>query len=102
MADDYQSNLTKFMAAQMHFLIGMQTARELFGKSYFSLGAVEKAAVDKVALDHVAANYHVLTPEYLASQKAQQGVGFQVPTPSQSAGTDKTPPGHNPVKGSKR
>ena len=77
MADDFSVNLLKAIAAQNYYLCGLQTARELFGKSYFSLGLSEKAAVDQATLAMVGGNYLMLTPEFLSQQKAQSTVGFQ-------------------------
>jgi hypothetical protein len=37
-AETFDTNLLKLIAAELYFLLGMQTARELFGKSYFALG----------------------------------------------------------------
>jgi hypothetical protein len=65
------------IAAQLHFLNGMTAAREMFGKSYFSLGLSEKFAVDQAVLGMVAANYQSLTAESLAAvrpaSQARQG-----------------------------
>jgi hypothetical protein len=58
----------------------MTAAREMFGKSYFSLGLSEKFAVDQAVLGMVAANYQSLTAESLAAQKTQQPAGFGFPT----------------------
>jgi hypothetical protein len=72
------------IAAELHVLSGLAVAREMYGKSYFSLGVMEKASVDQTALGMVASNYQNLTPENLASQKAPEAMGFRAPTPSQS------------------
>lgn len=77
--EKFETNLTKMIAASLYFLCGMQASREMFGKSYFSLSATEKAAVDQVVLGAVGGNYRVITPELLKTQAAQQAVGFQVP-----------------------
>ena len=63
----------------------MTAAREMFGKSYFSLGVPEKVAVDQAVLGFVSSNYQVLTPEFLASQQAQGAAGFLNPAAKQSA-----------------
>ena len=85
--EKFSDNLMRAMVAQLHLLNGMTAAREMYGKSYFSLGIGEKAAVDQTVVGMVAGNYQSLTPESLASQTAQQPVGFRVPTEAQSAKT---------------
>lgn len=80
MPDDFAVNLLKAIAAEMFYLCGLQTAREMFGKSYFSLGAGEKAAVDQATIAMIAGNYQMLTPEWLQAQKSQAPAGFQVQT----------------------
>lgn len=77
MTDDFNVNLLKAIAAQNYYLCGLQTARELFGKSYFSLGFSEKVTVDQTTLAMVGGNYQMLTPEFLSQQRAQSTLGFQ-------------------------
>jgi hypothetical protein len=74
----FSDNLLRAVVAQLHFLNGITAAREMFGKSYFSLGPAERVAVDQTVLAHIGANYHSLTPEALAAQKPQQPVGFGI------------------------
>ena len=69
--------LTSPGIAQLHFQSGMLAAREMFGKSYFSLGTVEKATVDQTVIGMLAGNYQSTTPEALASHKTTQPVGFR-------------------------
>jgi hypothetical protein len=40
MADelDFNTNLMRFLAGQLHLLLSMTAAREMFAKSYFALG----------------------------------------------------------------
>jgi hypothetical protein len=84
MADEgFGDNLIRMVAAQLHVLIGLTASREMFGKSYFSLGASEKIAVDQAVLGMVGGNYQAITPQYLAGQTAQQPVGFQAPAKGQ-------------------
>jgi hypothetical protein len=78
--EKFSDNLMRAIAAELHLLNGMTAAREMFGKSYFSLGLSEKIAVDQAVLAMVAANYQSLTAESLAAQKAQESMGFGVPT----------------------
>jgi hypothetical protein len=92
--DPYDTDLMKWIAAELYFLAGMYAAREMYGKSYFSLGAVEKGAVDQIVLGQVGSNFQALTPELLNSLKAKTAapppnpVGFRVPSaPAQSSGS---------------
>ena len=77
--EKFSDNLLRAIAAELHLLTGMTAAREMFSKSYFALGVSEKATVDQAVLNMVAGNYQSLTPEALASQKAQVAVGFLTP-----------------------
>ena len=79
----FSENLLRAIAAELHLLNGMTAAREMFGKSYFSLGIGEKGAVDQAVHGMIAGNYQWLTPKSLASQTAQQPMGFRAPTSSQ-------------------
>jgi hypothetical protein len=65
------------VAAELHFANTMTVAREMFGKSYFSLGVGERQIVDQTILQTIAASYQILTPQFLASQVGQQPVGFR-------------------------
>jgi hypothetical protein len=76
-ADEFELNLLKVIAAQNFYLCGLQTAREMFGKSYFSLGISEKVVVDQSVIGLVGANFRGITPELLNEQKPQEPVGFQ-------------------------
>jgi hypothetical protein len=79
--EKFNENLMRAIAAELHFLVGMTAAREMYGKSYFSLGVGEKIAVDQAVTGMVAANYQgIMTPEGLASQSTQQPVGFRAHT----------------------
>jgi hypothetical protein len=76
--DEFSQNLLRVLVAEMHFSNCVAVAREMFGRSYFSLGASEKAAVDQVVLAGVGGNYSAITREWLAGQQTQQPVGFGV------------------------
>ena len=81
----FSDNLLRAIASGVHFLCGMTAAREMFGKSYFSLGVAEKGLVDQAVTTVVAANYQgTMTPEGLRSQTAQQPVGFRAHEESKS------------------
>jgi hypothetical protein len=78
MADEnFSDNLLRAVAGELHLLSRMTAAREMFSKSYFSLGVVEKATVDQTVMSMVAGIYQSFTPEALASRKAQEPIGFR-------------------------
>ena len=78
--DDFATNLMKLACAQLQITLDLQMAQDMFGKSYHSLGNMEKIAVDHAVQGMVVAMYHNLTPEYLRTQpQTQQPVGFQGP-----------------------
>src|SRR6185437_805643 len=68
--DEFQLNLMRLFCAELYFLLGMNAAREMYGKSYFALGLGEKAAVDQAVFGTVANTYQSLTPEFLRDQQA--------------------------------
>jgi hypothetical protein len=68
--EKFSDNLLRAIAAELHFLSGMTAAREMFGKSYFSLGIGEKGAVDQAVFGMVAANFQTLTAESLAGRSS--------------------------------
>jgi hypothetical protein len=81
MADEnFSDNLLRAVAAELHLLNRMTVAREMFSKSYFSLGMVEKTTVDQAVTSMVGGNYQSITPEALASHRAHEPVGFRAPT----------------------
>lgn len=82
--EKFSDNLLRAIAANLHLLVGMTAAREMFAKSYFSLGVSEKVTVDQTVWSMVAGNYQGLTPEMLASQKVQEAVGFLTPSEKKS------------------
>jgi hypothetical protein len=78
MADEnFSDNLLRAVAAELHLLNRVTSAREMFSKSYFSLGVVEKATVDQTVMSMVAGIYQSFTPEALAARKAQEPIGFR-------------------------
>ena len=86
MADEnsaaFHDNLLRMVAAQLHFSNAMTAAREMFGRSYFSLGAGEKVAVDQAVFASTASNFQAITAEFLAGHKPPHPVGFHVQTHS--------------------
>ena len=79
----FDTNLLKMIAAEFYFSLGMTAAREMYGKSYFSLGFLEKAAVDQAVFAGVGANYQGITPEFLKGATLDAKVGFRPPTSPQ-------------------
>lgn len=67
-SDDFRIDLLRVIAAELYFSVGLQAARDMYGKSYASLGLAEKNAVDQFVMAQVAANYNALTPEFLRNQ----------------------------------
>ena len=83
--DDFYLNLLKLIAANSYFQTALIASREMFDRSYFSLGRAEKAAVDQAVIGHVGSNFGAITPEFLAGPGLSQPVGFGIPK-------DQTPP----------
>ena len=74
--DDFLTNLLRACLAHIHFQSALLAAREMFGKSYFSLGLAEKLSVDQAVIGNVAGNYQQMTLGALASQAAPREAGF--------------------------
>ena len=76
--ESFQDNLLRMIGAVLYQMLALQAAREMFGKSYYSLGGPEKVLLDQHVLQTVASNYQVITPENLRSQAQQKPqAGFQ-------------------------
>lgn len=88
-SETFSENLMRALVAEMHALNLQTASREMFGRSYFSLGIGDKMAVDQVVLAVVGANYQAVTPEWLAGSQAAQPMGF-VTSPGQTS-TKATP-----------
>ncbi len=73
--DEFQTNLLRLIASEFYLLASLQTAKEMFGKSYFTLGLGEKNTVDQTVLQMVGGNYQNMTPEAL--QQVGESIGFQ-------------------------
>jgi hypothetical protein len=74
---EFETNLLRLIAAQIYFSLAMTAAREMFGRSYFSLGLPEKQAVDQALLGALAANYQSITPELLRGTMSDTKLGLQ-------------------------
>ena len=86
--EKFAVNLLRVLSAQLALRNSLAIAREMFGKSYLSLGHGGKIAVDQAVFGYTAANYQALTPEFLADQQARQPMGIPIqqlaPTPGSS------------------
>jgi hypothetical protein len=76
--EDFTTNMLRMICGTLFYSASLQTAREMYGKSYFALGLGEKAVVDQSVFAQVAANYQSVTAENLASQATPKPAGFQV------------------------
>ncbi len=72
--DEFQTNLLRLIASEFYLLASLRTSKEMFGKSYFTLGLGEKNTVDQTVLQMVGGNYQNMTPEML--QRAGESIGF--------------------------
>lgn len=79
MAVDFQVEVIKLVAAELYFLTGLTASREMYGKSYFSLGVSEKAAVDQAVWTQISGNLAAITPQIFAKQIPGQKAGFEIP-----------------------
>lgn len=78
--DDFDTNLLRYIAATAYAQLGLSAAREMFGKSYFSLGGAEKTAVDNATFAMIAGNFQTLTAKNL-TMPPPAPVGFQPQPP---------------------
>jgi hypothetical protein len=69
-------DLIRLLIAEIWLGISMKAARELYGRSYFSLGVMEKFALDQSLATIVAGHYCALTPQF-AKSRPRQVAGFQ-------------------------
>ena len=53
-SEDFTTNMLRMICASVYSSACMQTAREMFGKSYFALGVAEKVTVDQTTLLMIA------------------------------------------------
>jgi hypothetical protein len=78
--EKFSDNLLRAIYAQLHFQSGLLAAREMYGKSYFSLGVTEKMTLDQMVFGTIASNYQSITAEGLASHKSKEPIGFRIPS----------------------
>ncbi len=55
-------DLLRLLVAEIWFALSMKASRELYGRSYFSLGMGERFALDNTVASMVGANYFALMP----------------------------------------
>ena len=75
--EKFEVNVLKMIASTLYFSAAMQASREMYGKSYFSLGVAEKTAIDQMVNQQVTGNFQALNPDLPMFQIVQKPVGFQ-------------------------
>jgi hypothetical protein len=80
------------VAAELYFLAAMTASREMYGKSYFSLGVAEKSTLDNAVWQTVHSNFQNITPDLLKIQTDQKPVGFHPPKLEENPNPDKNEP----------
>jgi hypothetical protein len=76
--DEFDTNLMRLMCASNFFLVSLTASREMYGKSYFALGAMEKQVLDQAVLNSIVGNLQALTPGWFGVPTQAQ-TGFQTP-----------------------
>ena len=79
MAESFDTNLLRLIAAHLASVVAMTVAREMFGKGYFALGVQERAIVDANTFQLTASHYQQLTADKLANPTGPPVAGFQGP-----------------------
>ncbi len=85
--EQFTQNLLRMLCAENYLAALLSVAREMFAKSYFSLGVSEKQVVDQTVLSSILGNYQSITHDLLAGPN-QGKTGFQpppAPTPNPPA-----------------
>jgi hypothetical protein len=83
-SDEFDTNLLRLACASQYFVASMMASREMFGKSYFSLGAEEKQTLDQTVFRSIFGNHASITPATFAGQTPAP-TGFQTPDLSKEA-----------------
>jgi hypothetical protein len=84
--EKFETNVLRIIAAELYFLTALTASREMYRKSYFSLGVAEKATLDGAVWQTVYSNFQNINPDLLKPQTDQKPVGFQAPpTPEKAA-----------------
>ena len=88
---DFDMNVQRLIASCAYSTFLLHASREMYGKSYFALGTVEKATLDQMANGMVWNNLAQLTPQVFAN--------LQPAGPTSPAGfAGPMPPAQNPQK----
>lgn len=82
--DIFDQGLLKLLCAETYFSCQMTASREMYAKSYFALGAMEKQAVDQTVLASIGTILTQITPQWLGVADPKQA-GFQGPNPQQQS-----------------
>jgi hypothetical protein len=82
--EQFNQNLLRLLCAENFFVASLTASREMYGKSYFSLGVSEKQALDQIVLNSIGGNYQSLTPEWFGAPTQGQ-TGFQPPDNPQAS-----------------
>jgi len=72
----YETKLLRLVAAETFFLCSLNASREMYGKSYFSLGVAEKQSLDQQVLSQISGNFQSLTPAWFGEPTEGPTVGF--------------------------
>lgn len=82
--EQFKINLLRMICAEQYFLSLLSASREMYGKSYFSLGVSEKQVLDQAVLNSIGGNYQSITPDFLEAP-SQATTGFRPPDPEPSS-----------------
>lgn len=77
--ENREIDLMRLLIAEIWLGISMKVARELYGRSYFSLGMIEKSVLDQTVASLVATHYYALAttlPQQPAISQPRRA-GFQ-------------------------
>ncbi len=88
MDERFAINLLRMIAASAYYQCALATSRDMFGRSYTSLGIGDKTAVDQAVLAYVGSNFQTITPELLEAQQGRQPMGFPIQAPTPTAGNN--------------
>ena len=72
----YETKLLRLVDAELCFASAMYASHEMYAKSYFSLGVVEKQAVDQMVLNQISGNFQAITPAWFGQQTEAPKAGF--------------------------
>ncbi len=82
--NEYSENLLRLIASCVYSSLFLQASREMFGRSWYSLGAAEQQAIIQAVTAQVGYNMNFLTLEVLKKTLGQKDLkspaGFQPQT----------------------